>query len=358
MADALITIATRHQSHYERLKTHEANKFDKFLIEIDADIRRILSGDVTEYTRKRLEQVLKQVNVAMTRRYKEYRKVWEESVTNAAAYEAEFELKTLQKIIKDIEFAMPSATQIAAAVFNTPLGDIGGPSGGSLLESFFEEMTKAQVRKIEGAIRLGYAEGQTTPQIVRRIRGTKAGNFMDGLLATSKRDAEAITRTALQHAASQAREATWANNQSVIKSVKVVATLDSRTSPTCRSLDGKEFPVDKGPRPPFHINCRSTMVAVLKNKFAGLSKGRTRTARDPETGRVETVQNQTYYGWLRGQPASVQDSIIGPTRGKLLRDGGLTAERFSQLQLGKNFEPITLPEMRKLEPAAFDKAGL
>jgi len=79
--------------------------------------------------------------------------------------------------------------------------------------------------------------------------------------------------------------------------------------------------------------------------------------------------NQTYYGWLKTQPAAVQDSIIGPTKGKLLRDGGLSSQRFSELQLGKQFQPLTLygrdlpgggreMGMRELEPLAFQRAGL
>ena len=49
----------------------------------------------------------------------------------------------------------------------------------------------------------------------------------------------------------------------------MVATLDSRTSSVCRSLDGRVFPVDSGPRPPFHINCRTSFVLVLKAEYAG-----------------------------------------------------------------------------------------
>ena len=47
---------------------------------------------------------------------------------------------------------------------------------------------------------------------------------------------------------------------------------------------------------------------------------------------------------------------IGPQRGKLLRDGGLSSEKFGELQLSKSFEPLTLDEMRKLEPEAFKEA--
>lgn len=61
---------------------------------------------------------------------------------------------------------------------------------------------------------------------------------------------------------------------------------------------------------------------------------------------------------MKGQPANVQDSILGPTRGKLLRDGGLTSKRFAELQLSKNFQPMTLAEIKAIEPIAFEKANI
>ena len=50
--------------------------------------------------------------------------------------------------------------------------------------------------------------------------------------------------------------------------------------------------------------------------------------------------SQTYYEWLKTQPAEF-DIAIGTTRAKLLRSGGLSAERFAELQLGTNFQPLT-----------------
>lgn len=359
-AHALITIATRHQSHYERLKSSEVAKFDDFLKKMDRDIRRHLGGeDITQYTRTRLEKQLTQVRGLLTGTMDEYAAVWRDGVEASALYEADFEVRSLAKVVDGVEFTMPSDKQITAAVFNSPLGNIGGADGGALLDPFLEDMSARTVKRIEGAIRLGYAQGQTTAQILQRVRGTRAAGFRDGIMANVKRDAEAITRTALQHAASQARNAVWAENDSVIKSVRITATLDDRTSTICQSLDGHEYPLDEGPRPPFHVNCRTTTIAVLNSEFSFLSAGRTRSARDPETGAVESVSGkQTYYDWLKGQPANVQDSIIGDSRGALLRNGGISSERFAELQLGKNFEPLTLVQMRELDPVAFERAGL
>ncbi|MFP3663054.1 hypothetical protein SB768_31970, partial [Burkholderia sp. SIMBA_043] len=58
------------------------------------------------------------------------------------------------------------------------------------------------------------------------------------------------------------------------------------------------------------------------------------------------------------QPAAFQDATLGPVRGKLFRDGGLTAERFAALQLDKNFKPLTLDQLKELEPLAFERARL
>lgn len=695
---ALVTIATRHQSHYERLKSAEVAKFDKFLKKLDKGVRAQLSAvDITEFSRTRLEKQLTQIKALLKGTMSDYAKVWHDSIEEVALYEADFERRALEKVVDGVEFAMPSDKQITAAVFNSPLGDISGPDGGALLDSFVEDMSARTVKRVEGAIRLGYAQGQTTAQILQRVRGTRAAGFRDGILSNVKRDAESITRTALQHAASQAREAVWKENSSVVKKVRIIATLDNLTSTVCRAIDGQEYPIDEGPRPPFHVNaclagtlittargsvsiedvqvgdyvlthrgrfrrvytvmsrrhdgacrslvnnfgarvrltnehpvltrnkgwieagdvdlsdvvfqnpeqlnglpdarsalvpqriltdahniktclteelisygifsstrgmsssvnlnrsgadkevcnvsisdnglmgifdtasvenghskplvfgrcgpeskgepladrrdmtrdlgrivdfhsirafaaslfmpfrillrpmpvsgrsfdkalailnrlapcfdvnpvsfahtiqrawtkaklffdianasisrpvfglddvhdeifgesglshwvastvssieeyhytghvynlavdedetyvaegivvhnCRTGTTVVLDDKFSFLSEGRTRSERDPETGEVGRVSaNQTYYGWLKTQPANVQDSIIGPSRGQLLRDGGLSSERFSELQLGKNFEPLTLEQMRELDPVAFERAGL
>jgi len=358
--EALITVATRHQSHYERLKSAEVKKYDEFLIKMDADLRELLSrNDITEFTRTRMEAQLKQITAMLRGTFDDYKDVWRQSITEAAIYEAGFEGRALEQVVDGVSFKLPSDNQITAAVFNTPLGNIGGASGGSLLSGYFDDMSASQVKRIEGAIRLGYAEGQTTADITRRIRGTKAAGYSDGLWAATKRNVESVTRTALQHAANTAREETWKANKSVISMVRIVATLDDRTSAQCQAMDGREFPVNEGPRPPFHVNCRTGTVAVLDKEYAEISKGRTRSERDPETGKVGKVDAKlSYFEWLKTQPESVQDSIIGPNRGALLRDGGLSAQRFQELQLSKNFLPLTLAEMRKLDPVAFTKAGL
>jgi SPP1 gp7 family putative phage head morphogenesis protein len=353
----LIDVATRHAVHIERLKSGDAKSVDAFIRYIDRDIRARLAGkDLTEYTTRRLERLLGLVRGLMAEGLADYREVWARQVADLATYEAGFERRALSSLLDGVEFALPSESQLVSAVFSNPM-TATGPSGGLLLEPFFERMTQTSIERVTGAIRSGYAQGQTTGQILQAVRGTRANGFQDGAMAYVKRIAETVARTSLQHAAVQAREQVWRENASVVEGVRWVSTLDNRTSTTCRSLDGREFALDKGPRPPAHPNCRSTTVAVLAREYRALSEGRTRAARN--AGGVGSVSGEsTYYAWLRRQPAAFQDSAIGPARGRLLRNGGLSAERFSELSVGKTFEPLTLDQMRNLEPVAFDRANL
>ena len=106
-------------------------------------------------------------------------------------------------------------------------------------------------------------------------------------------------------------------------------------------------------------NCRTTTAAALDRSFDFLNRGETRASRNPETGKIESVPaKQTYYTWLKNQPKAFQESVIGVKRTKLLRNGGLSSERFAELQLGKSFEPLTLKQMRELDPVAFSKADI
>lgn len=356
--DALLQIATRHQVQMERLKTGYARQFDEFLLQMEDDLTKQLRtvDDMQSLKGRKLNALLKAVRETLDKGFGNYEQVWRKNLAELAEYESGFEIRALEQVA-DYDFTLPAPTQIMNAAFVQPLS-VQGVDEGKLLEPFYRDWTGKTYDRVQGAIRLGAAQGQTTPQVVRRIRGTKARNYQDGLLAITKREVDMMTRTALQHVAATAKEQVWQSNDDVIKAVEWVSVLDARTSSQCRSLDGREFPLDEGPRPPLHINCRSTTSAVFKGKLDLLRGGGTQNARGPD-GKVTRVDaDLSYYDWLKQQPAAFQDSVIGPERGKLLRDGGLSAKRFAELQLNKNFQPIDLAEMRRIEPAAFDKAGI
>jgi len=353
----LYEIATRHAVYYEGLKTRASREFERFLRDMQEDILARLAkiDDPASLTARRLESLLEAIKKTLDSKFQDYGKVWDEQIREIGAYEGQFEVKALKQVV-DFDAVLPSPAQIYTAAFSNPLS-VEGPDGGKLLEAFFRDWTEKNKTRIVNAIRLGAAQGQTTQEIVRRILGTRAAKFRDGIIEATRRDVTMMTRTALQHVAAQAREAVWQANDDIVKQVEWVSVLDARTSALCRGLDGRKFPVKKGPRPPLHIGCRSAVVPVLKGNLALLQEGGSQFSRG-EDG-VEFVKaDLDYYDWIKTQGAGFQDSVLGPTRGKLLRDGGLSASRFQELQLDKKFRERTLDEMRELEPLAFERAGL
>tara|TARA_R110001592_G_scaffold111372_5_gene308468 strand:- start:15715 stop:16782 length:1068 start_codon:yes stop_codon:yes gene_type:complete len=352
-SEQLIEIATKNAVMLERLKSGEVAKIEPFLQRIDRDLRLRLSRDsLTEYSRRRLETLLTSIDAMLAKIQGEYTAQLMIDLAGIAEYEAAFEARSLDQILVNVSAAVPTVAALSAAIEARPLS-VTGASGGKLLSGFIEDWSQAERNRVTGAIRQGYVQGETNQQIINRIRGTKRLKYSDGILAIIKRDAEAIVRTGIQHVASVARFETWNANSDVVTGYRWVATLDSRTSSTCRSLDGRVFKMGEGPLPPAHVRCRSSTAAELDARFDFLKEGATRSSQD---GYVPA--DETYYSWLKRQPSDFQDVALGPTRAKLFRDGGLSAERFAELQLDRTFKPLTLEQMKALEPTAFSAAGI
>lgn len=353
---ALSDLLLRRSVTVQRMTASEVKKVDDLLRSLDSQIRFRLSGqELTDIDRNRLERALERVDSYLADQFKTYRQDILSDLHDIAQNEADFTGKALSASI-DAEFAVPADATLRAAALSTPLG-VTGADGGKLLGAFLTDWSTTETNRITNAIRLGVAQGQTNAQIVQVIRGTKAANYSDGIIALTKQNADKVVHTAVQFVANVARNEVFAANDDIVDQVQWISTLDSRTCPRCGALDGQTFELDKGPRPPLHILCRCSVIAALNPKYATLSKGRTRPAVGDD-GAEQVSGSTTYFSWLKQQPASFQDFALGPTRGKLLRDGGLSASRFAQLQLDKNFQPLTLAEAKKLEPIAFDEANV
>ena len=192
---------------------------------------------------------------------------------------------------------------------------------GAVVEKAFRGIAEAQAERFSQVVRNGLLTGETTPAIAKRLVGKL--QFGDtgplsvrqlaaagGELTTAANSqVMALVRTSVNQVANAAAMQTYEANPDITSRYKYVATLDSRTSAICRALDGKEFPYGKGPTPPQHFNCRSTIVAVIDNSLLGPSKVAKRASAD---GPVPA--DTTYGKWLHEQPASVQAKVLGPSK--------------------------------------------
>ncbi|MEO0498744.1 MAG: minor capsid protein [Pseudomonadota bacterium] len=258
-----------------------------------------------------------------------------QEMLDLASYEVEFQ-QGLAASVLDIDVVAPSVSQLRAAVVSRPFQ-------GRLLREWASGLEQADRRRIRDEINIGLTEGESIQQIARRVRGRRSNRYRDGVIHITRRNAEAVVRTAVSHTQNVARQELYQANADIVQSVQWTATLDSRTSAVCRGRDGRIYPLDKAPAIPAHINCRSVLVP-----YFGPRAGE----RASEFGPVPDAT--TYGDWLRRRGAQEQDEILGVDKGRLFRRGKLTLNKF----IDRAGNELTLDQLRTREAQAFERAGL
>ena len=202
---------------------------------------------------------------------------------------------------------------------------------GQTVEKAFRGIADNQKDALTRHIRQGVFSGESTADIARRMVGKlefgqKALSSRQKALAggeltiAANHQIRTIVRTSVNQVQNQASQAVYAANSKVAPKYEYVATLDSRTSPICKRLDGRKFEYNKGPTPPQHFNCRSTTVPVVD--YAGLKKQKGfEDLTPPPKGKVVTrptgegggrVPQDTQYGdWLLGQDKKLKVKTLG-----------------------------------------------
>lgn len=360
-AKALLDLTIRHQIGLHRYSNGQVRRLMGILNRADADIFAALTVALERLpagvgTVEYLESMLGSVRSLNQQAYQTIEGALTAGMRDLAGTEASFQYELYRgAIASNVNLAAISAEQAWQAVYSRPFA-------GKMLREAVKELGEQRAKRIRDAVRIGYLEGKPTAKIVSDIRGTRARGFAEGFVEVDRKNLETIVRTALSHTAAGARERFFEENSDVVESQLWLSTLDSRTSDICIARSGKRYTVGERPKPIGHLvpwctsmgcgpgnahwNCRSTALALLpgQTKLYG-----TRASKD---GQVDA--NMTYGEWLKTQPASVQDEALGPTRGKLFRDGGLTIDKF-QNDKGKF---LSIGELRAQDAAAFNRAGL
>lgn len=394
----LFDAALRHQVALRRYGDRTLKKIREFLEEQDRDLveqirprlARILS--LKKGQGARLEELLREskrmrdaVNAVLSKRLRS-------ELFDLSKAEAAHEKAILTKSVPiEMNVASASVGRLKAVVTSRPFE-------GRLLREWFQGLNASDKANLSQALRLGIANGEALDNIVKRIVGTRANRYSDGVLSLSRRNAESLVRTAITHVSNAARSEVWDANANIIWGLRWTSTLDGRTSKICQARDGdvaliggsqKSVPSGtdllspQGARPPAHIKCRSLMVALLSPEGILGDRPFVRDARTPRQrdvdfakeakasageswGRMSAAERNrrvaavrkkwgdenigqvpastTYEDWIRRQPEEFQDATLGPTRARLFRSGKLSLSEF--VDVGGRTR--TLDELNKL----------
>jgi hypothetical protein len=354
----LLNEAVAHQVDLQRYSTGVVRRVIALLNRTDADLVAQAGIALREarsaFTAERLELLLAQVRTINAAAYVAIERELTAELQGLVDVEAKAQLRLF-------EAAIPAQAAITLAPTIVPgqvaAAALAQPFRGRLLREWMSHVEVGRMARVRDIVRLGVVEGETIGTITKRLRDA---------LPIDRRNAEAVVRTAVSHVAGFTRDAVYKTQADIVASILWVSTLDARTTDLCRIRDrlryaqneagryrplGHKVPWLSGPGR-LHWQCRSSSAPVLKSwKELGLTdpSPSVRASMDGE------VPAELRYGdWLKRQSAARQDEIVGPTRGRLMREGRLP---FDALYTERG-APLTLDQLRERRPEAFTRAGL
>lgn len=144
---------------------------------------------------------------------------------------------------------------------------------------------------------VGELNTRLTQSIIRGLPPDKVIKEISGRFNVSKNAAGRLIMTESAFFATVAQKD--ALKELDVEKYEILATLDSKTSETCRHMDGQVFKLSEHrpgeTAPPFHVYCRTTTVPYFDDEIPG-----ERAARDNE-GKYYTIpENIKYQDWEAG----------------------------------------------------------
>jgi len=346
LSDEIQDAITRHQIfilRYAAGREKEASQYVDRVKEMIQDELR--NEELTDLELARLNRFMDEVQLFAEEQYQALADKVADDARELAAQEIDWNAGLLSRIIGE-DITVPSAFQTELSVF---AGIIISGVAGSTVRGVANAFRRTKTNQLMQAIRDGITMREDNFQIGRRA---------ESINALHKKQAGSMIRTISNHVAVSARDTVLKNNIGLFDGYEWVAVLDSRTSLICAGRDGKIYPLtddpEKSPKPPAHVNCRSTITPVVKAGFEDkVKKPKPRTAEGAK-GKTKVRQTTTYESWLVRQPAWFQDEVLGVARGRLFRRGGLNLSKF----VDDSGKTLTLDELRKVEPEVFNRLKL
>lgn len=363
----LLDESIAHSLFVSRYSTGVARRMVNVLNQADAELSSQLLVALEEvepqsFTFRRLDSLLSSVRDINHQVYRHLYDALTGELRDFVEYESDFYFSLFDSLLPElVKHRFPLIGLTDQQVYASAMAR---PFQGRLLKEWAGKLETDRMQRISNAVSQGYLQGETTEQIYRRVRGTKKLNYQDSVLQTGRANATSVIKTAVNHLAAVARTKFAKSNSDVIDYKQWLSTLDNKTSATCiirdrlcYTLDDKpidhKIPYGAGPGR-IHFCCRSVETLVVKSwRALGIDVDEmpagTRASMD---GQLPAETN--YREWLQRQSYQRQVEVLGETRARLMRDGGMQASEF----FSDKGEWLSLQQLREIDERAFSDAGL
>lgn len=348
----LYDIAVRKAAFLEGVKLNQIGELNAVLFDLSEELKKVLGrvryrtlDGLSKAALNRLILELREVQGEIYSKYTEglIEQLQEFSKVDAAVARIVFGTAKVEEDDEDEEEPMDEETAIAvieatndnetliplfgllgatsneriwSAAVNAPM-----PANGMYIVPFIKGFGVSAQANVENIIRQAYANRLTIEQVLELITGRTAQG-VGGAIQRIESQGAAVILTATQHVDSIVNAGVAS---ALFGRYQWISVMDSRTTVICRGRNRRIYEYGRGPLPPAHIRCRSTVVPIVGN--------------NPE------IDDETFYTWLSTQPDEVQRQVL-TRKGRVLLDAGeLTAD---DLQRYETDRPLTFAEFRRL----------
>lgn len=309
----------RHQVYVEGYKNGEARAAEASFEEITAVVLLMLTklgyNNLSELPKSALARFSRDLNKRVKEIFNKNAEVTMSNIRDFMVADLEVTRELMSSLQgKPLSTSLVNVDRLWTNTVNQPIAGVGvEPS------AIMASVGASIAADIVKAVKMGYADSNTIAELIAALVGTRGSNFRDGLFTRLKRQLGTAVQTTIQHTSAMVQ---FKLGGMFYENYTWISILDSRTSSICRERNGRTFSYRDGPRPPAHWNCRSMIVPVTVVKLEDLP---------------------TFYTWIKRQPVTVQNDVLGAARGRELRTGFLKSDDLPGFDGAR---PLTVKEYR------------
>lgn len=232
---------------FERFAADVRRRVLALLLAMEQDIiAQLRAIDPTEPLRKtyrdaRLAKLLEQTRASIVGGYRSVNKEMTADLIEVADISAAATVLAVNEVVGVEIMTVALAPEMFRALVDDTM-ILGAPS-----TEWWAKQAGDAVFRFKAAVQQGYAQGETVEQIVRRVKGTRAANYRDGIMELTRRNATSLVHTSVQAISNSARLEAFRANGDVLDGVQQISTMDSRTclikNSTILALNGMTRPI-------------------------------------------------------------------------------------------------------------------
>lgn len=309
-------VFVRQQIALEGVKNDLLATFPEFSDEVVAIIIAILlaSGYKTfaEMPKKELNAILSKINTQIRTKVNKFRTVTVSALKTIMSADIFVTTSVMSRLTRSrvtLTGASTSRRKLWASLTNNIIPGLGETMPQAIM-TYFRSVYEGLSKSIKGS----FADNVTISEAIKRITGTKANNWKDGIMRKMFVNFGALADTVIQ---TISNTITAFFGKLFTKTYEWVSVIDSATTDVCRSRNGRIYEYGKGPMPPAHYRCRSRVRPVFNQ------------ANGPAS----------FYEWLIGQPPAIQEFAVGRSGARDLRAGRKGAADFAKFNSTRRLTP-------------------